>query len=390
MTHPDNGPEVGRLLGSVVPDLPAPPDRLAAVGGRVRRRRVRQIMLAAACVTLVLLGTAALVVAERPATLGRPAGPQQSDGPHPSDGPQRPDAGSCPAQLPSFPDVNGELPRSAAGDLAPAGAVRAVLCRYDPVPEYGMVRPGPARQLVLTRDVAGLVAALNRLPAKGTFDPCFSGGNGGYLTLVYDGGTTATIELSNGCGYVRRGGITRYNGWEAVIAFDERYSRQELARSVPDAVPPADCAPRLTPGGPPGRFGPDPVTDVWLHDAPALVPRYLPAPLAVITACRYRRDRDGGLTRTQQVNDRDGTGQTADAVEAAHRTWAGEIPFSGCAADAAIRTVDVLVLRDVVGETLEVRVVRDTCPAVTFGFDGAPPNAAVSAVLDRLLGPPAN
>jgi effector-binding domain-containing protein len=47
------------------------------------------------------------------------------------------------------------------------------------------------------------------------------------------------------------------------------------------------------------------------------------------------------------------------------------VPFHVCPSDDAVRTVDVLVLRDVVGETIEVRVLRDHCLVATFGFAGA-------------------
>ena len=122
---------------------------------------------------------------------------------------------------------------------------------------------------------------------------------------------------------------------------------------------------------------------MWLRSADY---RYLPAPLAVVTACRYTHG--GGLVRTRQVSDRSMARQTADAVEQAYATNAGEIPFTRCTSNAVIRTLDVLVLRDVVGEIFEVRVPRHTCPIVAFGFDAAPPNTAVSTVLNQLLGPP--
>ncbi len=376
MTHPDDSHELGRLLDHLVPDLPAPADRIGAVGRRVRRRRIRQILLVAACVTLILVSVPTLVAASHRRSVEPPVGPP------------RPSTAACPARLPTFPFGDGSLPASAPGVLAPSGAVRAVLCRYDPLPEYRISRPGPARQLILSTDVPGLIAVLNQLPSREPLDPCFSGGDGGYLTLMYPNGTSATIELSNGCGFVRRGKITRYQGYDAVRAFDKRYRQQALATAVPAAIAPADCAPRLAPGVAPARLRPDPVFDAWLHGESA-DGRYLPAPLAIITACRYQQAGHGSLARTKKVLRRGALNQTTDAVEAAHTKIAGEIPFLGCASTAVIRTVDVLVLRDIVGETFEVRVVRDTCPVITFGFDGAPPNAAVSALLDMLLGPPA-
>ena len=63
------------------------------------------------------------------------------------------------------------------------------------------------------------------------------------------------------------------------------------------------------------------------------------------------------------------------------------VPFHACPSDDAARTVDVLVLRDVVGETIEVRVLRDHCLVATFGLaDVAGPE--LLSVLERLLGRP--
>ncbi|WP_432972393.1 hypothetical protein [Dactylosporangium sp. CA-233914] len=373
MTHPDGGRDIGRILDTLVPDLAAPPDRLAAVGRRVRRRQLRTDVLAAACVVLVLLGGAVAVANAHPDTSE-------------TAGPQRPVAGDCPATPPQFPYGNGELPSTAPGDLAPPGAVRAVLCRYNPVPELHLRRPGPPRRLVLTRDVAGLVTVLNGLPAKSGGDPCFiAGDGGGYLTLEYGDGAKATVELATACGFVRRGAITRYQDGDAVEAFDTRFTAQELAVARPADVHPAGCVQRLTSGPADGRYSPDPAFDVWIHTYGQDY-RYLPVPLAVVTACRYVRGPDGNWDRTRQVLDRGVARDTATAVEAAAKTAAGEVPYLGCSSEP--RTVDVLMLRDVVGETREVRVTRDTCAVVTFDFDGAPPSAALDSILDGLLGRP--
>lgn len=373
MTHPDGGRDIGRLLDTLVPELAAPPDRLAAVGRRVRRRQLRAGVLAAACVALVLLGGAVTVATARSDT-NRLAGPQ------------RPVAGDCPVMPPRFALGNTALPSTAPGDLAPSGAVRAVLCRYNPVPELHVQRPGPPRRLVLTRDVAGLVTVLNGLPAEPGIDPCFPAGDGGgYLTLEYGDGAKATVELANGCGFVRRGAITRYQGGDAVEAFDTRFTAQELAVARPADVPAADCVQRLTSGPADGRYSPDPASDVWMYTY-GQDHRYLPVPLAVITACRYVRGPDGNWDLTRRVIDRGVARATATAVEAAAETAAGEIPYLHCSSQP--KTVDVLMLRDVVGETREVRVTRDACTVVTFDFDGAPPSAALDSVLDGLLGRP--
>ncbi|GAA1534940.1 hypothetical protein GCM10009827_061410 [Dactylosporangium maewongense] len=379
MTRPDgDGRAIGRLLDGLVPELATPPDRLAAVGRKVRRRRRLTGVLAAVAVAAVLIGGAAAFATARPGP-SVPAGPDTAV-------PGRPGAGDCPAAPPArFGGGNGDLPSSAAGDLARAGAVRAVFCRYIEVPELHVRRPGPPRRLVLTRDVGGLVTALNTLPTS-DIDPCFTVGlGGGYLTLEYGDGGRATVEFASACGFVRRGTVTRYQGDRAVEAFDRRFVAQALAAARPGDVPAAGCAQRLTTGPADGRFSPDPVADFWTVTYGA-DRRYLSAPLAVVTACRYVRGDGDAWDRTRQVTDRGAAGDAATAVNAAAEATAGEIPYLHCSAPPG--TVDVLVLRDVLGETREVRVTRDACPVVTFDFEGAPPSPALNAVLDRLLGRP--
>src|SRR5262245_11782988 len=172
-------------------------DRLATVERSVRRRRWRFSALAGlavACAALVLLGVPALL------PVAGPGSPAQPSGPH------RPGPGTCPAVLAEFPRFNGSLPRTAPGPLAPPGAVRAVMCEYDSMsPMHIPHSSGPIRQLVLTRDVDGLVRVLNELPVDEPIDPCFSRGGGGYLTLEYPDGASATIELSDMCSFARRG-----------------------------------------------------------------------------------------------------------------------------------------------------------------------------------------
>lgn len=99
------------------------------------------------------------------------------------------------------------------------------------------------------------------------------------------------------------------------------------------------------------------------------------------------RGSDGTWDRIREVTDRAVTGDAAAAVEAASKQALGEVPYLQCSADP--KTIDVLLLRDALGETREVRATRDTCPVVTFDFDGAPPSTALDAVLDHLLGRPA-
>jgi hypothetical protein len=51
-------------------------------------------------------------------------------------------------------------------------------------------------------------------------------------------------------------------------------------------------------------------------------------------------------------------------------------------------TVDALILRDLVGQTREVRVLRDTCDEMTTGRDSTVRAARVLDAVDALLGPP--
>jgi hypothetical protein len=74
-----NEQHLTRLLTSVAPDLPAPPDRLAAVRRRVERRRQRTAVAGAGLVTVVVggLGVAAL----QPGHGNQPIGTQLFPGP---------------------------------------------------------------------------------------------------------------------------------------------------------------------------------------------------------------------------------------------------------------------------------------------------------------------
>ena len=51
-------------------------------------------------------------------------------------------------------------------------------------------------------------------------------------------------------------------------------------------------------------------------------------------------------------------------------------------------TVDALVLRDILGQTREARIPRDTCHAATTGLQDAVATAQLLHVTDALLGPP--
>jgi hypothetical protein len=392
MTHTD-GRVIGRLLDASVPPLPEPPDRLAGIRRHVRRQRRGIAAMAAAAVVIVVLGSWSLLVPLRPPGIGvagpsasagptEPVGPTEPIGPTEPVGPSRPagpGAGACPSSLPRFDLTNGGLPTSGPGVLAPEGATRAVMCEF-PWRLAGGVR----RELILTRDVAGLVTVLNGLPAEPGIDPCFSIGGGGYLTLTYPDGARHTIELAGRCGFVRRGAITRHAGWDAVRAFHERYREQELAAADPGAVSAADCPRRLTADPANRKILPEQVLDTWLRSDGA---RYLAGPAAAVTACRYQRD-DAGFRRTAQVARRSVAARADAALQTVFTTYPMRLPYFDCGPVEAITTVDVLVIRDSVGQTVEVRLPRDACPIVSFGEEGGrTPNEDLTDLLDELLGP---
>ncbi len=145
MTNPDDARAIGQALSAIVPDLPGPVDRVAAVERRVRRRRARITALAAGLVVLAVLGTSVLALA------GRTAGPAATE-------PADPDRWvSCAAHAPTPPFSGRGTAR--VDDLA---AVAAVLCTEE---SERRTDGGTYRVAVESRvdDVAQLLAAL-RLP----------------------------------------------------------------------------------------------------------------------------------------------------------------------------------------------------------------------------------
>jgi hypothetical protein len=382
MVHNTDGREIGRLLDTLVPPLPEPPDRLAGIGRRARRQRRGIVAMAVAGVVIVLLGSWSLGQL-RPTGIGV-GGPSTSvESPEPVGPPGQagPDAGDCPSSLPRFDASNDGLPASGPGVLVPEGATRAILCEFQWRPNHSEpVR----RELMLTRDVAGLVTVLNGLPAEPGIDPCFVLGTGGYLTLVYPGGARHTLEFAGRCGFVRRGAVTRHGGWVAVQAFDERYREQELDAADPAMVTAADCPQRLTADPAERKIRPEQVRDTWLQ---TYGERYLAGPATVVTACRYERD-DSGFRRTGRVTRRSVAARVDAALQTAFTTNPMKLPYFDCEPIDAITTVDVLVIRDSVGETVEIRLPRDACQIVSFGDDGGrTPNDDLTALLDEVLGP---
>ncbi|MET7748707.1 hypothetical protein [Micromonospora sp. NPDC005367] len=149
--------DVRRMLADAVPPLKSPPDRLAAVGARVRRRR-RRLATGSAAVLVLAVALAAGVpqlVAGHP-RVPRPAAVATG-------GPVG-DA-SCPADLGQRPEL--EAVRYDDGEpLVPAGAIEVTACQ---VPR-GSGSPVGERidPRVLTIGVDQIVQLLNALPPTQT------------------------------------------------------------------------------------------------------------------------------------------------------------------------------------------------------------------------------
>jgi len=81
-------------------------------------------------------------------------------------------------------------------------------------------------------------------------------------------------------------------------------------------------------------------------------------------------------------------GRTDAAVQDAFQTLSSLLPYFDCGPLRGVKTIDVLVIRDSVGETAEVRLPRDACRIVAFtDTDGRRPNENLTTLLDELLGP---
>jgi hypothetical protein len=183
-----------RRLDAAVPALPEPPDRVAAVRGRVRRSRRNDAVAVGAAAVLVLLGSAGLAAR---AQSGPPAG--------------RPVvAGDCPPLLPAASSRRPDQP----GDLVPPGAIAVTRCETAPPaptpPTEGPARPGIAPR-TLTTGVEDIVRAANALPPVPLGQQCTLVGQPTEISLVfrYPDGHALTVVADRNCGTLTTGEHTR-------------------------------------------------------------------------------------------------------------------------------------------------------------------------------------
>jgi hypothetical protein len=181
---------LGQVLADAVPDLRPPPDRMAAIGRRVRRSQQAWSGLAAGVTTVA--AAAALVAV-------------------PPDGPRTPapqfaeeTAAVCRPRLPfSSPRTWDPDPSS---PLVQAGARSATLCTY----RLADQRLQPGYRLEARSDLRGdpadLVAALNALPALPANNFCTDAGIPTYLVvLTYPDGRRVPVHLDDNCDAAARG-----------------------------------------------------------------------------------------------------------------------------------------------------------------------------------------
>lgn len=378
--------DVRRLLADAVPPLAAPPDRLAAVGDRVRRRRRR--LATGSTVALVL--TVGLVVGLPRLVTGDPRVPA----PAATGGPVG-DA-TCPTDLGRRPGLDAVR----YGDdvpLVPAGAVEITLCQ---VPRAG----GPAADeragpRVLTTGVDELVRLLNALPARPAGpDRQPRPGSDGELRctlkavyeeaaflLRYPDRDPVTVWTDENCGVAVAGDRGRGLDFAVLDAFLDRYRAQLVATTDPATVATPTCPAsmptarvRLTPSNP---GPPDRIARNQAQPEPVLM-----TSLVALAACRYTVDGDTArlvrhATRRAEAESLRTVFNTAFA-ESAKRTDCGGWP--GYPPPTAF---DVVIVADATGATAEFWVRHTPCRSAIHGYGrGGEPTPELLAALTRLLG----
>jgi hypothetical protein len=393
-----NPDELRSLLLDAVPPLPAPPDRLAEVGARVRRARARTVAAAALTVALLLGGLGALEasrqVRQSPAPAASPTVPVHTvlgrDG--------------CPVQgsrvpLPSTVDTPGRL--------VPGDPNQVTLCETP----NGFTAPGTdTSPRPLKRQVAQLVAQLNRLPdpdaARAALEAqhpgtevhlsCTFVGYPSDLSFVfrYPDGSAEVVWLDRNCAALTSATHTRYYllSQSPLDTFYALYRAQ--LRDTASQPPVPSCPAAIDPAHLDMRNGAAQPADTINRNRGIRDP-FLPEPLLALAACRYavgaggatlvgHAERQGDLSAVRTVlNDATGP-MPGQGTPAAPRTDCGW--KSG--ASSLPELVDILYLLDATGATAEVRVWRRPCAALfASGVTGLVPSTDTVRTLDTLLGP---
>ncbi|WP_169984235.1 hypothetical protein [Microbispora sp. H10836] len=329
-------------------------------------------------------------------------------------------ADGCPNAVMS---VRGTADRP--GPLVPAeGAVSVTLCeliaplRSGPGP---MPSPRPGRDRTLSTRVAEMIAVLNALPrrdeaeaaaralmtAQGGTPPedlhmgeaCTAVGYGEQLSFAvrYRDRPPALLLLDRNCALVHHAGRTRFLWGDPVDRFLFLY-REQIARD-PTSVPAPTC--------------PDTVAVAEVDNRPDLEfpedgmarnrgrdDEFLPGPLAVVTACRYRADGADLQLRAHRVLREDlepirGLLNAAATIRSVTDSQGTTDFVNGVDCGAPDRTraatpisrLDVVWVTDTTGAVAEIRIWRAPCQAVFSGTAaGLRAEPALLSRLDSWLG----
>jgi len=289
------------------------------------------------------------------------------------------------------------------GQLVPDGPERVTLCETPNGIGGAAGSPRP-----LDRQVAQLVAQLNRLPDRDTARAalqaqhpgtaielgCTAVGYPSDLSFVfrYPDGSVVVVWLDRNCGAAITDERTRYLLGESLLdTFYGLYRAQRrdtLARAPRPACPAtidvAHIDRRTAAALPP---------DAIARNRGSREP-FLPDPLLAVAACRYEvgsggatlvghAEREGDLSGVYNVLN-DATNRRSDRGPVAPMTECGD-PGYGSPLPTLL---DTLIVVDGTGAASEVRVWRRPC-AVLFagGSGGVVPSGATLDTLDTLLGP---
>lgn len=399
------------LLTSAVPDLPGPEDRVAEVGRRVRRTRLRTggTVAGAALVAVALLvvlaplsptahpvpvatGPASPSIGPEPAPDPLPTGPVPDPPTLATDG--------CPASWPDpFPLVDRP------GLLVPQDTpVSVTLCEL-PVEPSDKPLAHPPR--VLRTGAAEIVTLLDKLPTGAQLRARMPGSGDvmctavGYTTneslvVRYPGRAPVEVLIERNCGKAYSDGRTRYLDPSPVPRFLDLYRAQVAAATDPAKVPTPLCGPALTAHQlDPAAFDSQPADDIRANQN--LPGPFLQSPIVAVTACRYAGNGNG-VTLVRQVSQRTGMDEVENVLNRGTQVHVATdangttsvTNHSDCGDPnrdrRPVTALDVVWVADATGATAEVRVWRAPCQVVfTSGTGGLVPTQELLAQLDTWL-----
>jgi hypothetical protein len=352
-------------LQTAVPPLREPIDRVAEVGLRVRRHRMRTATTAALAVVVVLAGAGALELV------------RAHDG-----GATAAAADDCP---PADMAVPAESRSDDPGPIVPSGAVRIRLC----VRPADKALPAPDVDYsprTLTQNVDELVALANSLPGPESSHGCLTMKDRSEQSFVfgYADGPPVVVWVDRICGILHTVRRTRYSGQPAPLDVFYRLYRAQLRATTPgDTIQTPTC-----PATHDVRVDTSPQSP---HDGigrnRGFQEALLPDPLVAIAACRYALT-DSSWTLIWHDQRRTGLESARLVLNESY----ADREYPECLGNdpQAMRPtlVDSLWVADATGAVSEVRVWRQPCAVVHTAHSSLRPTGALVAYLNDLLGTP--